>query len=636
MTAMDRRPADKELQDMLTGSGLFSGLDIHFACFLARLAKADSPAIALAAALVSRETAAGNICLNLAEFAGKILHMESGRGNLPRLTCPGLEVWSEQLLKSGVAGDGRASTPLVLDSGNRLYLRRYWDYENTIAGFVRQRTAAAVQGINKTRLAADLTQLFRPLPDGRTDWQKVAALMAVTRSLSVISGGPGTGKTTTVAKILLMLHRHYEGREKPRIALAAPTGKAAARLQETLIASDFLPEKIIMEPATTLHRLLGPIADSPYFRHNRENPLSADVIIIDEASMVDLPLMAKLMGAVPESARLILLGDRHQLASVQPGSVLGDICPPEGMHEFSPNFCRQASKICGATLATGPQGALRAEHAERLDSFVELTDNYRFPADSAIARLSRAVKEGDADRAVDLLTADRNSLVTWADIPAPEALAAKLRGWEGFAGYAAMGHAETPDACLALLERFRILCGLRRGPYGMQRINGLLAQQLAAGMAWEPHGKYPPAAHLPSFIPGQPVMVTSNDYNLGLFNGDVGIIAPDPGNKKAPRVYFKMENGRTRDIGFSMLPEHETVYAMTVHKSQGSEFSHVLLILPEQDSPLLTRELLYTAMTRAKEKLEVWGRKEIFHAAVKRRIQRASGLADKIWGEVKG
>ena len=618
---------------MLMESGLFSGLDIHFACFIARLTKSDSHAAALAAALVSRETAAGNICLKLADFAGKILPDEPGTGNPPRLTCPpGLGVWIDQLMTSGVVGEGMGNTPLVLDSGNRLYLRRYWEYENTIASFIRQRTAAAVPGINYTRLGTDLGQLFRPLPDNRTDWQKVAAIIAVTRSLSVISGGPGTGKTTTVAKILYLLHRQYDGKEKPRIILAAPTGKAASRLQETLIASDF-QKKLIVEPAKTLHRLLGPIPDSPYFRHNHENPLSADVIVIDEASMVDLPLMAKLMGAVPESARLILLGDRHQLASVQPGSVLGDICPAEGMHDFSKDFCQQAAEICGTDLSLDTKGALPATAAEGLDSFIELTDNYRFPEESAIAGLSRAVKEGDADRAVDLLTTDQNSQVTWADIPAPEALGTKLRDWEGFAGYEAMRDAKTPDACLSMLDRFRVLCGLRRGPYGMQRINTLIAQQLGAGMDRESYRNYSSADNLPSFIPGQPVMVTRNDYNLGLFNGDVGIIGPGRDSRKALRVYFRMENGGTRDIGFSMLPEHETVYAMTVHKSQGSEFSHVLLILPEQDSPLLTRELLYTAITRAREKLQIWGRKEIFHAAVKRQIKRVSGLTDKIWGE---
>jgi exodeoxyribonuclease V alpha subunit len=336
------------------------------------------------------------------------------------------------------------------------------------------------------------------------------------------------------------------------------------------------------------------------------------------------------MQAVPYSARLILLGDRHQLASVQPGSVLGDICRSENMHCFSNTFCRQILKISGETLHPAPKCTIDVSSSGLQDSFVELVDNYRFSDESTIARLSKAVKEGDGDAAMELLLAEDDNQVSWSDIPAPAELEEKLRDWPGFLQYASMQHTQEPDACFAVMDNFRILCGLRRGPYGMEKINTLLAHQLAAGSA--PLSQRSSHKHAFPFMAGQPVMVTRNDYNLQLYNGDVGIILPDPKRKNTLRAFFREESGTVRDIALPLLPDHETVFAMTVHKSQGSEFARVLLILPDQDSPLLTRELLYTAITRARKTVEIWGRKEIFAAAVKRQITRTSGLAEALWG----
>ena len=631
MTIIKKNPADQELQAILTDSSLFSSLDIHFANFIARLAETNSPEVPLAAALVSSRTSEGNICLNLAEYAGKVLTINSN-GNVPeQYTCPTFPDWTDLLIKSGLVGQGEGNTPLVLDRGGRLYLRRYWEYEKTIIRFIQDRTKTALPDINYPELARDVQKLFLPLADEKTDWQKIAAILAVTRSFSVISGGPGTGKTSTVAKILVLLLGQYEDKEKLRIALGAPTGKAASRLQEAITSTGLLQGKIELPQAKTLHRMLGSIPHSPYFRHNAENPLAADLIVIDEASMVDLPLMAKLMQAVPSSARLILLGDRQQLASVQPGSVLGDICCSEIMNCFSNQFCRQTLELSGESLPPVSNCTVEMSSPGLQDSFVELTKNYRFSDDSGIARLSKAVKEGDGDGAVDLLLAEENSQISWSDIPAPAELEKKLQEWSGFSSYVSMQHAQEPDACFAVMDSFRILCGLRRGPYGMEKINTILAQQLTTGNST--HSQRNPSQYKRaiSSMAGQPVMITRNDYNLKLYNGDVGIILPDPERKDALRVFFREESGNVRNIALSLLPAHETVFAMTVHKSQGSEFARVLLILPDQDSPLLTRELLYTAITRASEKVEVWSRKDIFASAVKRRIKRSSGLAEALW-----
>ncbi|MFC1826308.1 exodeoxyribonuclease V subunit alpha [Thermodesulfobacteriota bacterium] len=630
MKPINRSHTSQELKAVLADKSLFSSLDIHFANFIARLAKTDSPEVPLAAALVSCRTSEGNICLDLAEYAGKVFSINSTEES-EQFICPALSDWTDHLMKSGLVGQDEGNTPLVLDQGGRLYLRRYWEYEKSIIHFIQERTNTVLPDINYPGLARDVQKLFQPLSDGKPDWQKIAAILAVTRSFSVISGGPGTGKTSTVAKILVLLLGQYEDKQKLRILLGAPTGKAASRLQEAITSTGLLLEKIELPQATTLHRMLGSMPHSPYFRHNTENPLAADLIIIDEASMVDLPLMAKLMQAVPFSARLILLGDRHQLASVQPGSVLGDICRSEAMNCFSSQFCKQALEISGESLPSAPKCSIKVLSPDLQDSFVELTKNYRFSDESEIARLSKAVKEGDGDAAVDLLLAEGNNQISWSDIPAPAELEKKLRDWPGFSPFVSMQHIQEPAACFAVMDSFRILCGLRRGPYGMQNINTLLTQQFTSGSGLFSQTNFSQQKHASLSLAGQPVMVTQNDYNLQLFNGDVGIILPGPNRKDALRVFFREESGAVRDIALPLLPEHETAFAMTVHKSQGSEFARVLLILPDQDSPLLTRELLYTAITRAREKVEIWGRKNIFASAVKRQIKRTSGLAEALW-----
>ena len=632
MTLRKKTPAGQGLQAILSAAHLFSNLDIHFANFITRLAETSSPEVGLAAALVSLKTSEGNICLDLAEYAGKVLALDTPEGG-DQFICPASSDWADHLMKSGLVDQDQGNTPLVLDQHGRLYLRRYWEYERIITRFIQERANTALSDLDYPRLTRDVQKLFQPLPSGKTDWQKVAAIMAVTRSFSVISGGPGTGKTTTVAKILALLLGQCKDRKKLRIILGAPTGKAASRLQETIASTGLLQENSELPQATTLHRMLGTIPNSPYFRHNTENPLAADVIVIDEASMVDLPLMAKLMQAVPYPSRLILLGDRHQLASVQPGSVLGDICRSKAINCFSNTFCQQTLELSGENLPPASTCSKRKSSGGLQDSFVELIDNYRFSENSDIARLSKAVKDGDGAAAVDMLLSERNNQVFWSEIPGSTELENKLQGSSGFSQYASMQHTREPAACFAVMDSFRVLCGLRRGPYGMQKINTILAHQFGGrnGPLFQTNSSQ--LKHESSLIAGQPVMVTQNDYSLQLFNGDVGIILPDPNRKGALRAYFRGDSGIVRDIALPLLPAHETVFAMTVHKSQGSEFDRVLLILPDQDSPLLTRELLYTAITRARKKVEIWGNKDVFCRAVKRQITRTSGLAQTLWGD---
>jgi len=633
---MSISPTLHEIRRILSDPELFSSLDNHFAMFIGRLAKKHSPAAALAAALVSRKTGEGNICLDLEEQAGKPLYPFPRQRDADAYVCPTLSVWTEQLTESGVAGQDEGNTPLVLDESNRLYLRRYWQYENSIFRFIRERATPFLHDLNFPRLSKDLKKLFQAHPPGETDWQQVAAIAAVTRSFSVISGGPGTGKTTTVARILALLIGQYSDTRQLRILLGAPTGKAASRLQQAVVDAGLLPADSKTLQATTLHRMLGYIPNSPYFRHNAENPLAADIIVIDEASMVDLPLLAKLMQAVPASARLILLGDRHQLASVQPGSVLGDICRSDILSEFSEEFCRLVTELSGFQITPSSLSRTKTSSLSLQDSFVELVQSYRFSPESGIAKLSMAVKDGDGDGALNILLKTKDGSIIWSDIPAPAKLGSKLYDSPHVSQFASMHQCAGPDSCFDRLDSFRILCALRSGPFGMEKTNALLELQLAGQN--QDYANYHTAGQLEgmkTLLPFRPVMVTRNDYNLQLFNGDVGLILPDPENQGAVRAFFREEHGILRNIAPSLLPGHETVFAMTVHKSQGSEFNRVLLIMPDRDSPLLTRELLYTAITRARKNVEIWGSKTIFVSGVNRRIKRTSGLTEALWGENK-
>ena len=371
----------------------------------------------------------------------------------------------------------------------------------------------------------------RPLPLRKaktgTDLQEVAAKKAVTSDFTVITGGPGTGKTWTVMRILALL-LEQPGGEKLRIALAAPTGKAAARLTESVRA---VSETFA---ATTIHRLLGYLPGSPYFRHDAENPLSFDVVIVDEASMVDLALMAKLVAAVPPEARLILLGDRDQLASVEAGSVLAD--------------------ICAAAESAAPNEPLHG-------AVVALRRNYRFAETGGIYRVSIAINSGDTEAAIAALQEGwRRSRMAAATRCAQTGRCLAPTDRDRFRAFL---KTDDPLEALAHLQKFRILCAVRQGPFGVENLNAVAEEVLAdAGLLAPRRGWYR----------GQPIMITQNDYNLALFNGDSGIILPDPGAGGELRAFFLSAEGRLRRFLPSRLPAHETAFAITVHKSQGSEF----------------------------------------------------------------
>jgi exodeoxyribonuclease V alpha subunit len=657
--------------------GWIRPLDRAFARFLKDQEPDVSGGVLLAAVLASHQLGRGHICLDLRAAlsdpdgalslppegdetqSGKPLEILSG-------TTP--EAWEQLLSVSPLVATGAGNTPLVLFSG-RLYLRRYWQYMQQVAQGIRQRIADPLFSSDNLRenltgnlpgnppdnLIDRLDDLFgqmrspEELAKTEVHWQSVATAIAASSAFTVISGGPGTGKTTTVVQLLVLLQgmAREQGRNL-RICLAAPTGKAAARLTESigsaviLIPSD-VRDKLPMK-ATTLHRLLGSRPDSRRFVHNSQNPLHVDLLVVDEASMIDLEMMTVLLNALPPGARLVLLGDKDQLASVEAGSVLGDICGHAEKAGYLPQTLAWIEKNTGYNLkAFAGNGTELGQHV------VVLRKSHRFGKDSGIGELARAVNAGDPEKVaavwslgfkdiahLNMKSLDEESFAHLV-LDGDSGVLARAGSTAGPAGYRSYlecvktGPPHDPGAeddwLRAVMDAFggfQLIAAVRRGRWGVESLNEITAEILCrAGLIHTTEGWYP----------GKPVMVTRNDYSLGLMNGDVGIVLPvnddRVSDKRCLRVVFPVADGGLKKVLPSRLSDVETVYAMTVHKSQGSEFEHTALVLPEAMNPVLTRELVYTGITRAKSWFTlVSPGMDILEQAVQRRTHRASGLGE--------
>ena len=572
---------------------------------LRRLDPGAAESVLAAAALCAEALASGDVCLLLERRAGRRPWAEFA------FALPSLADWRAQLQASALVGAPGEFAPLILD-GQRLYLARYHAYETQLAAQLLQR-AADVPEVDEAALGESLTRLFAFNAGTVPDWQRLAAAQAVRRGLSVISGGPGTGKTTTVVRLLAAL-LEQPGSAHLAIGLAAPTGKAAARMAEAIRnAKAALPvseaiKAALPEEARTLHRLLGSRGDTPRVRHDAARPLALDVLVVDEASMVDLALMAKLVDALPPHARLILLGDKDQLAAVEAGAVFAELCEGRG---FDAEAVADLQRITGQVVPVEPPRSRLG------DAVVLLTHSHRFAGDSGIGELARRINGGDAPGTLSLLRENRADL-HWQEQPTPAALLERLdRGYRPYLQAARNGD---PAQAFAAFNAFRALTAQREGPWGVSGINEALEARIKRRLSLPERERW---------YPGRAVMVRQNDYALGLFNGDIGLCLH---GEFGLRVHFEGEEGY-RAFAPARLPSHDSAFAMTVHKSQGSEFGEVLLALPELPSPLLTRALFYTGITRAKQRVEIWGLPARLLDAVETRAERAAGLAQRLASE---
>jgi exodeoxyribonuclease V alpha subunit len=626
---------------LLRDNNLLRDLDVAIARFLNQQCPQASYEVLLLAAFTSNQQASGHLCLDLKNR--QLATQLWGTSPPPELVTllPGKpDDWLHDLRQSPlVSQDG--SSPLVLD-GSRLYLRRNWAREVSVAEAIDQRLAT-VSALPVKRLRDALTRLF-PSPGDQTDWQQVACALASRSGIGIITGGPGTGKTTTVVRLLGLLQSlAMADDQRLRIRLAAPTGKAAARLTESIgeqvqqldvvtAVRDAIPTEV-----TTLHRLLGTRPDSRHFRHHADNPLHADLVVVDEASMIDMDMMASLLEALSPHTRLILLGDKDQLASVEAGAVMGDLCRHAHQGRYKQSTIDFVQDTCGADISNyqeteqAPGNALAQQTAM-------LRTNWRSKDSPGIGELARAVNEENLPQVRKAFQQYNDSLHRHPLRSEGQQLETLLLNGSG--GLRALFNAvATPPTqrqdfdgwaagLLKQLTHQQLLSGLRSGPFGVEQLNQritrhLQQQDLAPEREW---------------YPGRPVMMTRNDYQLGLMNGDVGLTLPllEERNDKPElllRVAFQLPDGRIKWVLPSRLDGVETVYAMTVHKSQGSEFRHTLLVLPDAPHPLLTRELIYTAVTRARDRFTLleFGKPAVLDSAVKKRTWRASGLAERLF-----
>lgn len=654
-------------------------LDVALARFVAqRDARADAPLL-LAVAWLAHLEGRGHTCLDLAamhsqpehELAWPIEHT-AALTELQRHLPTHLDDWVAAIAASPLVwvaeGSPDLGQALVLARHPvpRLYLRRYWRWEQAVAHALVTRSRQPARHPAAT-LRPWLSSLFPSAGQTPPDWQQLACAVALNSGLSIITGGPGTGKTYTAARVLVALLATSQQPGHLRIALAAPTGKAAARLKQSIDSSlqalaPVVASRVNLAPliermgqATTLHRLLGARGERRQWQHDAATPLSLDVLIVDEASMIHLEMMAALLTALPAHAQLILLGDKDQLDSVEAGAVLGDLCREAAQGQYT------TATRDGLAAATGthlppemvmPDEARATTLAPLAQHTVMLRRSRRF--EGPIGELAQYVNAGDGASAAACLRRASQGVLAWHIHDTPD-IAVKLavhgramtQGHaQGYAAYAQhirqgpslshepeVAHEAWVHRVLDAFEQVRVLCATRDGPWGVAGLNQAIAAELARGGHLSVQGEW---------YAGRPVMVTRNDPDLGVFNGDIGLALPAPHRHRHSermgatpsgtrwRVYFR-DGPTLRSVGAGRLAYVETAFALTVHKSQGSEFAHTLLVLPQAIGPLLNRPLVYTGITRAKTALTlVTPNDRVLHHALRTQASRHSGLRDAL------
>lgn len=642
--------------DAMVDDGLLRQLGAAFARFIASLAISPVQApLVVGCAVLSELEGRGHSCLKLDDLAAdpcgllgwtreQWQDLQRAAGPLPS-TAAAWKLALGEYEQVWVVGDPDGSQPLVLDQ-DRFYLRRYWRDEMRVASVIKERVSRQRE-VNAPLVRQWLDRLFDTQAGNvGPDWQKIACAVAVRRSFSIITGGPGTGKTYTVARLLALLFALADDPARLRIALAAPTGKAAARLKQSIDdalgglaakVGDALPLAELtarLPAACTLHSLLGARPDKRAMRHHAGNPLEVDVLIVDEASMIHLEMMAALLDALPPTTMVILLGDKDQLASVEAGAVLGDLSFAAEKGGYALPTADYVQEASGETI---PVDMVAGDDALAQQT-VMLRHSRRFSG--PIGALALAVNAGDPSEAATCLRAQEGQLLRWMDHAHQDglldlAINGRAGAEGGYRPYLELLQVN-PLPCdvpvyenwvqrvLKAFDAFRILCAVREGEWGVAGINQAIEQRLEKEGLIRRRGEW---------YVGRPVMVTRNDYSIRVFNGDIGIALPDPIRAESLRVYF-LNGDAVRSMLATRLANVDTTYAMTVHKVQGSEFLHVAMVLPSEASPVVARELVYTGITRAKERFTlVTPVSSVLDQAILRKTKRASGLRGFLRGD---
>ena len=546
--------------DTLFDQHFFSNLDYFFARSMSQAFDEKDPIVLVSCALVSKSLFEGHICLDIKGMSGIVRPVSQTRND--RVKFPDLDTWIKALQNSLMISD-TIQTPLVLDSDYKLYFSKQYDFQNRLSKNIAQRVSLKSLKMDKAAID-EMLEAYFTRTDNHVMPQKNGVRNALCSHLTIISGGPGTGKTyiTTVIKKMFLSYAEKRRLPEPKIICVAPTGKAASK----------------MEQGSTIHSILKPLNNSLGFYYNKNNPLQTDVIIIDEASMIDILLFTRLLEAVPMEAKVIILGDKQQLSSIQAGSVFSDICSVKGLS---------------------------------FNLFL-LEYNFRSKGKTGIENLSKAITGNDAQCLEDLLTSGRYPDVVFESLKGNVPVASIVKKYI-LEGYKPFVTSDTVEAALNELDDFKILCAHNSGEYGTLQVNHVCENILRSNNNFDIQGK----------LFKKIIMVNTNDYKKGLFNGDTGIAFEENGKVN---VFFKTLDNTVKQYRASDLPGHDAAFAITIHKSQGSEFETVLIIIPDKLSPVITRQLLYTGVTRAKTKIIIVGNIDIIKKAINLSVKRNSGL----------
>jgi exodeoxyribonuclease V alpha subunit len=621
----------QRLKQKLT-RGDIRAIDFAFAMFIADEYPLEPEPLIDIAAYLSFQSGLQHVCVPIADMQFSLFPSFADIEDLKSF----VEVSPAILCLSDAENQAErvANYPIIFQ-GSAFYLQRYWVYETSLIQHL-SRLNDQTHDYDRKRITPLLEVLFpgETAKDDEIDWQKIAVTVAAMNPVTFITGGPGTGKTTTVVKLIALLQQlsKEEGKQNVMIKLAAPTGKAAARLSDSIaLAARYLPAHLsegLDIRSTTIHRLLGANYQSIHFVHDYKNPIHADLIVLDEASMIDLPMMSKFFAAVPSACRVVLLGDSEQLASVEVGTVLNDICALSERISPSTAFIQTLAQITQVDLSNMMRAynklddmREKANPSRLVNGITRLYKSHRFDAKSEIGQLAQAVKTKDVSSVFGLLNSSISTQLRWFQSNELENLMHDVLPL--LIAYCHAVVAGDLKQAFALFKQQQILCSHKSGRWGVEQVNRRIEYELAkrAILVFESQS-----------YSGRPIMIARNSSAQNLFNGDIGIIANDPINGNLLKAWFETNDGEIRGILLNQLPEHETVFAMTVHKSQGSEYDKVVLCLPYEKAKHihLTRSLLYTGLTRSKSELTLFASKEAVTTAISTDVKRGSGLANRL------